>query len=186
MQKASNSSEEKVVTYDLYNEFVDWTLDKQIGEYRLYILELHNTQLSVIKNYLWLSAMIAGAIAAVLATTQFSLATATAKQAILVPFLLFSIFLCLETFVRGTKLMIGDDYPVITNSYLQNINEALGDDKSNKTMDVKQNMVSEIQGNIDYLREIHSKKGTRIRTLNSNLVLATIISSIASLFLYVF
>lgn len=185
MQMTSNTSE-KQISFDLYNEFVNWTLDKQTAEYRLFVLELHNTQLSVIKNYLWLSAMIAGAIAAVLATVDVNLSTITSKQAILVPCLLYSIFLCLESFIRGTKLMIGDDYPVITNSYLQNIADALGDDDSNKTLDVKQRMISEIQGNIDYLREVHSSKGSQIRTLNSNLVIATIVSSIASLFIYIF
>lgn len=171
--------------YDVYDAFLNWTLDKEIEEYRQYTHHLHNTQLMVIRNYLWLAAMIVGAISAVLATIDFNLATISAHTAIGSSILMFSMLIALDAFISGTRLLLGDAYPVITNSYVDNLKAGFGHDNSGNTIDVKQSLAVDLQHSIDNLRESHTAKALKIRKLNKLIVSSAVITAVGTFFLYV-
>lgn len=175
--------------YERYEKFLDWTLDKQIDEYKSFSLTIHDSQLSVVKNYLWLAAMIVGANCSVLAYMDFTLTNLTALQAVTGSCVMFSTIMSVVTFISGTQLLLaekGGQVPNITDSYLTNLKEAYGTDDSDKVVKVKNRMSAQLQYSIDYLREITSTKALKLRKLNSKLVISVVLSSVASFFYYLF
>ena len=56
-----------------FNSFTDFILAKMLDEYKMFAVDLHNTQLNVVKNYLWLSAMIGTAGGSILAWAELSM-----------------------------------------------------------------------------------------------------------------
>lgn len=176
-------------SYERYEKFLDWTLDKQIDEYKIFSLTIHDSQLSVVKNYLWLAAMVVGANCSLLAYMDFSLSNLTALQAVTGACVMFSTIISVVTFISGTQLLLaekGGRVPNITDSYLINLNEAYGPDDSPNVVKVKNRMIAQLQFSIDYLREITSTKALKMRKLNSKLVISVALSSIASFFYYLF
>lgn len=176
-------------SYERYEKFLDWTLDKQIDEYKIFSLTIHDSQLSVVKNYLWLAAMIVGANCSLLVYMDFTLTNLTALQAVTGACVIFSTIISVITFISGTQLLLAENggrIPNITDSYLTNLKEAYGPDDSDKVVKVKNRMTAQLQHNIDYLREITTAKALKLRKLNSKLVISVILSSIASCFYYLF
>lgn len=56
-----NSKKNLKESYNEYSKFLDWTIEKQIDEYKMFSLTIYDSQMSTVKNYLWLSAMLIGA-----------------------------------------------------------------------------------------------------------------------------
>lgn len=90
----SYPSSDSQITYKDYESFTGFTLGKMLDEYKMFVVDLHNSQLNTIKTYLWLSVVIIGAICSALMTTDFHFETVTGGQAISISTLL--LFLVLE------------------------------------------------------------------------------------------
>lgn len=80
----------------------------------------------------------------------------------------------------------GGKVPNVTDSYLENLQEAYGSDASHSIFAVKNRMASQLQHSINYLRTVVSEKALKIRSLNSNLVISASVTSIAALLYYLF
>lgn len=184
-----NSKQDLENSYSEYEKFLDWTLEKQIDEYKIFSLTIYDSQLSVIKNYLWLAAMLIGADCSLLAYMNFSLSNLSEVQAIFGSFTVLSGVLSLNVFIKGTKLLLGEKggvVPNITDSHLKNLKLAYGSDADHKIFVVKNKMSAQLQYSIDYLRDGVSSKALKIRSLNNNLVLSAVLVSNSALFYYLF
>lgn len=170
-----------------YYAFVDWTLEKQVQEYRLFALEYYNSHLSVVKNYLWLSAIISGAICTVIERFNLSLSSQNPLRSAFMFMLIFSAALSFVAFIRATRLLLaerGGKVPNITDSYLINVQKAYGTNESFNTLRVKHQMIAELQYSIEYLRQIEADKAHKIWALNKYLVIASIFSAVSGFGLF--
>ena len=180
-------SSDSQISYKDYESFTGFTLGKMLDEYKMFVVDLHNSQLNTIKTYLWLSVVIIGAICSALMTTDFHFETITGGQAISISTLLFSCFLSLKTFVSGTRLLLGERggaIPLMTDSYFGLLESAYGDDGTWTTHQTRQDWIEDLEQKIDYLRDIYNEKGVKIRRLNTNLVCSVYLGSIGALILF--
>lgn len=172
MQSSLNATQQES-SWKEYEAFTDVVLNKLLDEHKLFSSDLHKMQIDIIKNYLWLSGIVASAVGTVLATNDFKLSELSSADAIAMPSLMFSAFLACLSFIKGTRLLLGERgglRPVITVSYHELLDKAYGDDESQNTFKAKQEWISELEGAVAFLRETHSEKGAKIRGLNGYLV----------------
>ena len=71
VERMQSTSSDSQTSWSEYEAFTDVVLNKLLEEHKLFSSDHHKTQLDIIKNYLWLAAIIASAIGAVLATKSF-------------------------------------------------------------------------------------------------------------------
>lgn len=183
----SSTSLEPQKTFKEYEAFTGFTLGKMLDEFKMFAVDLHNSQLNTIKTYLWLSVVIIGAICSALMTSDFHMRTVTGGQAVSIPTLLFACFLSLRTFVSGTRLLLGERggaIPVMTDSYFGLIEAAYGADGTFVPLKARQDWIEVLEQKIDYLRDIYHEKGVKIRRLNTNLVCSVYLGSIGALILF--
>lgn len=156
-----------------FNSFTDFILAKMLDEYKMFAVDLHNTQLNVVKNYLWLSAMIGTAGGSILAWAELSMKSMNALEAIAGPMLLFGISLAVFSFLSGIKLMLGEgdgSRPNPSDTYLHYLNKSYGDDISGKPILGKYDWLSYLDKSLIELRATHTSKAKKIRNLNRYLV----------------
>lgn len=160
-------------TWSEYEAFADVVLDKLLEEHKLFSSDHHKIQLDIIKNYLWLAAIIASAVGAVLSTKPFNFSELSLWDALSLSAMTVSALLACIAFIKGTRLLLGECgglRPVVAPSYYELLCEAYGDDESGKPFAAKQKWISELEGAVQYLRDTHSMKGKKIRDLNFYLV----------------
>lgn len=172
MQSSLNATQQES-SWKEYEAFTDVVLNKLLDEHKLFSSDHHKLQLDIVKNYLWLAAIVASAVGAVLSTKEFKLTELSSSDAISLSALMFSALLACVAFIKGTRLLLGERgglQPVITPSYYALLEKAYGDDESQKTFIAKQEWISELEGAVIYLRTIHTEKAKKIRELNGYLV----------------
>ena len=160
MQSTSSDSQ---TSWSEYEAFTDVVLNKLLEEHKLFSSDHHKTQLDII----------ASAIGAVLATKSFKFSELSLCDALSLSALTVAALLACFAFIKGTRLLLGERgglRPVVAPSYYELLCEAYGDDESGKPFAVKQNWIRELEGAVQYLRDIHSEKGKKIRDLNLYLV----------------
>ena len=72
MQSSLNATQQES-SWKEYEAFTDVVLNKLLDEHKLFSSDLHKMQIDIIKNYLWLSGIVASAVGTVLATNDFKL-----------------------------------------------------------------------------------------------------------------
>ena len=173
VERMQSTSSDSQTSWSEYEAFTDVVLNKLLEEHKLFSSDHHKTQLDIIKNYLWLAAIIASAIGAVLATKSFKFSELSLCDALSLSALTVAALLACFAFIKGTRLLLGERgglRPVVAPSYYELLCEAYGDDESGKPFAVKQNWIRELEGAVQYMRDIHSEKGKKIRDLNLYLV----------------
>lgn len=176
-------------SYCKYEKFLDWTLEKQVDEFKMFSLSIHDSHLSLIKNYLWLAAMVVGGDCSLLYYMDFSLRHLTSLQAIVGPCVILSTAISIKVFIDGTSLLLGEKggaMPNMIDSYIETLQKAHGDDDSHKTIKAKSNLVERFEYRITYLRNITSAKAIKIRTLNQKLVISVWLGAFSAAFYYLF
>ena len=189
MQKEAtqNTTSENSEEWNEFNDFNNFVIAKMLDEYKMFAVDLHNTQINIIKNYLWLSAMIATADGPFLAWAKLSFATMDAFESIAGPILMFGIFLAIYSFIVGTRLLLGEkdgSRPNPAGSYLAYLAMAFGDDSTWKPYQARSAWIEHLDKSLVELRQLHSLKGVKIRDLNRFVVASTGTSAIGVIFLY--
>lgn len=159
--KMENTSDSRN-TWKSYLDLQDFALKAALDEYWHWSSDMHNMQLSIVKNYLWLAAISASAIGAALGTLTTPFSNMNPAHAIAVIFLCSAEICAVYAFISGVKLMLGERggwRPIAIPSYCELLENARGDDDSFKTAQLKIDLLDSLNKNIDSLRKIHSEKG---------------------------
>lgn len=190
MPKTSHSSKEEIERQKKnekdYESLNDFLIQRALEELKQKTIDLYNIQLNVGKTYLWLSALILGAIFSALAGQDFQFQTMTISQSIGIPTLLASAFFALEVFVIGTKLLVGSDTPVPLPSYTQALFNAYNDGALDSSWDEKLDWLSYLDDAVEEVRQINNSKGRILRSLNPPLVTSTLLGVVGATILYIF
>lgn len=189
MQKEAtqNTTSENTEEWNEFNDFNNFVITKMLDEYKMFAVDLHNTQINIIKNYLWLSVTIATACGAFLAWIKLSFATIDAFEAIAGSTLMFGIFLAVYSFIVGARLLLGEkdgSRPNPADSYLAYLAMAYGDDSSWKPYQARSAWIKHLDKSLVEIRKLHSLKGVKIRDLNRFVVASARTSAIGAFFLY--
>lgn len=173
METTQESSE----TWNDYLGYLDFSLKASLDEYWHWSSDMHNVQLGVVKNYLWLSAIIASAIGAALSSYFVPFKSMNGVQAVAMAALCGGELSAIYSFVSGIRLMLGERdgwRPTTVPSYYDLLDRACGNDQSFKTAQLKIDLLQKFSSDIDSLRKIHSEKGDKIRELNKFTVFSVI------------
>lgn len=169
-----------------YESLNDLLILRALEELKQKTVDLYNIQLSVGKTYLWLSALILGAVFSALAGQEFRFRTMSLSQTIGIPALLASAVFALDVFIRGTKLLVGKDTPVPLPSYTQVLFNAYNGGALNRSWHEKLDWLSYLDVSIEEVRQINNSKGRILRSLNPPLVTSTLLGVFGATILYIF
>lgn len=93
-------------TWSQYNAFLDTTLKTAIDEHKLLLVDLDNIHTGILKQYLWLSALLVGAFASLIGFDQPHLSTIDTLQAIYTAGLTAAAAVAIYAFIRNSPTLI--------------------------------------------------------------------------------
>lgn len=167
-------------TYKEYSSFVDFVLKTAIDEHKLLLVDLDNAQLGTLKQYLWLSALIIGAIASLIGYDQPQMASMNLPQAIYCAGLTIAASSATYAFIQSIRLMCDSNIQPITHHYNQPLWDAFGDDESYKVLTGKQLWVDQISNNIRDARKNFNRIGRQMRPINHAIVFSAVLGALST------
>ena len=144
------------------------------------LVDLDNGQLGTLKQYLWLSALIIGAIASLIGFDQPQLASINLLQAIYCAGLTVAAGSATYAFIQSIRLMCNSNIQPITHHYNKPLWDAFGEDDSGKVLRGKQLWVEQISYNIRDARKNYNCIGRQMRPINHAIVFAAVLGAIST------
>ena len=167
-------------TWSQYNAFLDTTLKAAIDEHKLLLVDLDNIHTGILKQYLWLSALLVGAFASLIGFDQPHLSAMDMLQAIYTAGLTTAAAVSIYAFILSIRLLCDSSIAPITPHYGNQLHEAYGLDKTFKVPDAKQDWILSISDTIEQSRKAYSQTGIRSRTINHALVFSAVLGAFSA------
>lgn len=163
-----------------YNAFLDFTLKAAIDEHKLLLVDLDNIHTGVIKQYLWLSALIIGAIASLIGFDQPRFSSMNTVQAIYTAGLTVAAAVSIYAFILSVNLLSNSSIAPITHHYGEQLSKAYGSDETDHVSVTKQNWILYISDIIERNRKEYNQCGIRSRTVNRAVVFSAVLSAFSA------
>lgn len=166
------------------NAYLDEVLKAARDERKLWACDMHNVQLSQIRQSIYISATIGFAVAGLIVLTPYW----SGHEAVLWvgPFifsiLCFALVACVGTFIYGAFCLRGESYtiPLADVSYVDRVDSAWSDDGDHRVYESKVEWLAVLDETIREHREATDRKGKKIRTLNFAILCAAVVAAVGA------
>lgn len=162
---------EKKDSYSTFYGFCDVLIDKAFEERKYFSIDLYSSQISNIKQLIYLCATSATAISAVIVCTPYWAGDSAplVENSLCFTLLIIGFILCIIGIFYGVYALRGEQggiLPLPLESYLDLASEAYGTNDSLKTYDAKMKLLNSLDQCIDFFRDKTTVKAKKIRTIN--------------------
>lgn len=176
---ASNTSRESEL-----NAYLDEALKAARDERKLWACDMHNVQLSQIRQSIYISATIGFAVAGLIVLTPYWGGHEAALR--VGPFifstLCFALAACVGTFIYGAFCLRGESstIPLADVSYIDRVDSAWAADGDHRVYESKVEWLAALDETIREHREATHRKGKKIRTLNLAILCAAVVAAVGA------
>lgn len=162
--------------YSDFYAFCDILLKQAFEERKYFSIDLYNSQISNIKQLIYLCATVATAISAVIVCTPYwgGDKAMLVKNSFCFSLLIIAFGFCILGLFYGVFSLRGEQkgvLPLPVGSYLDLATDAYGDNRSQKVYETKMELLNKLDECIDFFKNKTSIKAKKIRIINTILMI---------------